>query len=103
MKWLKRHISTLILTAIFITGVGLIVYPTASDWINNLNQSEAIITYARNVAEMDDEVYRRIMDSVAEYNVHLRTLQNRWNLNEEELQRYDLSMNIDGTGNMKYI
>ena len=103
MKWLKRHISTLILSVIFVTGVGLIVYPTASDWINNMNQSQAIITYAKNVAEMDEEAYRRIMDSVAEYNVHLRTLSNRWNLNEEELKRYDLSLNIDGTGNMGYL
>ena len=56
MKWLIKHFFSFLLTAIFLAGIGLILYPTVSDWMNNVNQSQAIISYVENVTDMDEEV-----------------------------------------------
>ena len=103
MKWLKKHFLSVFLVAVLLTGAGILAYPTVSDWINDVNQSRAIVSYVENVSGMDDDIYRRILERAVEYNEHLRTLNNRWNLDEEELRVYDAVLNIDGSGNMGYL
>ena len=61
MKWIKKNGFTLVLVIILLTGVGLLVYPTFSDYWNSFHQSRAIASYAQTVADMSQEKYEEIL------------------------------------------
>ena len=54
---MKKHLSTIILILVFLTGLSLMLYPTISDWWNSFHQSKAIAQYVENVANLDDTEY----------------------------------------------
>ena len=54
---MKKHLSTVILILVFLTGLSLLLYPTVSDYWNSFHQSRAIATYAGEVATLDDDDY----------------------------------------------
>ena len=104
MNWLRKHISTILLTAALLVGLCLLVYPTFSDWWNSFHQSRAIATYAENVAQIDNSHYADILADAHAYNSRLAQLPARnWNPEPEELVEYARTMDVTGTGIMCYI
>lgn len=104
MNWLRKHISTILLTAALLVGLCLLVYPTFSDWWNSFHQSRAIATYAENVAQIDNSHYADILADAHAYNSRLAQLPARnWNPEPEELAEYARTMDVTGTGIMCYI
>lgn len=104
MNWLRKHISTILLTAALLVGLCLLVYPTFSDWWNSFHQSRAIATYAENVAQIDNSHYADILADAHAYNSRLAQLPARnWNPEPEELAEYTRTMDVTGTGIMCYI
>lgn len=97
------RLTTVLLILIMLVGVGLILYPRVSDYWNSLHQSRAIMTYAGNVADLDDEEYEKIWQSAQEYNEEIATTGMLWTMTDEQLARYESELNIDGTGIMGYI
>lgn len=103
MKWLKKNLMTIILAAVFVIGLGLLLYPSVSDYWNSLHQSRAIMTYAEKVADMDQQEYEKLMDAAKLYNQRIAENGMKWTLNDEEKEEYEQQLNIAGTGNMGYI
>lgn len=99
----SRRMTNLLLFLIFLVGVGLLSYPTVSDYWNSFHQSRAIISYAERVANLDAEVYAEILDSAMEYNRAVSQKMNQWFMGEEEAEWYNQELNVDGTGNMGII
>ncbi|MBR2288831.1 MAG: class C sortase [Clostridia bacterium] len=93
----------LALILIFLVGLGLLIYPSFSEYWNSFHQSRAIVSYAEKVAEINNEEYERIWNSALAYNETLVEKENRWFLDEEEVSYYETLLNVDGTGNMGYI
>ena len=58
--WLKKNIVNVILLGILFTGVGLIAYPSVSNWYNSYHHSLAVLGYAENVAELDPELLKQV-------------------------------------------
>ena len=54
MKKRKFSFSTFFLTAVLMVGLGIMLYPTVSDWWNSHTQSRAVASYDKVVAELDD-------------------------------------------------
>ena len=54
---MKKHLSTIILILVFLTGLSLLLYPTVSDYWNSFHQSRAIATYASEVAALNNDDY----------------------------------------------
>lgn len=100
---MKKHIPTLILTLVFLTGLSLLLYPTVSDWWNSLHQSRAIVDYARTVENLDTETYERLLSEARAYNETLSGQQNRLVLSDKELDAYNALLDVSGTGMMGYI
>ncbi|MEE1102145.1 MAG: class C sortase [Agathobacter sp.] len=100
---MKKSLSTIILTIILIIGVSLLLYPTISDYWNEFHQSKAIASYVEVVETMDQEKIQNILDSAIAYNERLRSKNNRWSLSEEDIQEYNNTLNVSGTGIMGYI
>lgn len=102
-SWFRRHRTTLILTMVFLVGLGLILYPSVSDYWNSFHQSRAVMSYAENVANMEAEEYEKILQSAEAYNSELAESGVLWTMTDEEREAYESELNIDGTGVMGYI
>lgn len=103
MKKFKKNLSTIILVLILIAGLSLLLYPTFSDYWNSFHQSQAISSYAQNVAELDADKYDEIWDRAKEYNGSLLERTNMFSLPEEQKEEYQKQLDVTGLGIMGYI
>ena len=100
---MKKHLSTIILILVFLTGLSLLLYPTVSDYWNSFHQSRAIATYAGEVAALDDDDYDELWAAAEDYNQRLAQRENPLIQSEEDLAEYEALLDIAGTGVMGYI
>ena len=100
---MKRNGTTILLTLVFLIGLSLLLYPTASDYWNSLHQSRAIASYAEAVAELDDISYEHYWSDAQAYNANLSNRKQRYQPTEEEHALYESLLNISGNGIMGYI
>ena len=100
---MKKHFSTIILVLILFIGLSLLLYPSVSDYWNSMHQSRAIVEYAQQVAEMDDNVYEEYKQAAREYNASLLEKTDRYFMTEEEYAEYEALLNVSGTGIIGYI
>lgn len=96
-------ISTIILTVIMLAGVGILLYPTVSDWWNSMHASRAIASYVENVENISSEECQAMLEEAYEYNAKLSGRGLNFLLTEEEQEEYNSVLNISGTGVMGYI
>ena len=99
----KIKISTIVLILIFLVGLSLLLYPTVSNYWNALHQSQAIVEYSQEVEKMDQELYEKLWSEAIQYNKTLTNHPNRFEMTEEEKQKYDKLLNVSGNGIMGYI
>ena len=95
--------GTIILVLILAAGLGLLLYPTFSDWWNSFHQSRAIASYVQTVANLDKEDYERMLQEAQAYNQSLLTKENRYNFTEEDQEEYNSILDVTGTGIMGYV
>ena len=93
-------VSTLVATLILLVGIGLLVYPTFSDWWNSYHQSRAIATYAQAVEDMDPEVRAKMLEDAKAYNERLAANNGRWNMTDAEKAEYEKLLDPAGNGVM---
>lgn len=100
---MKKNIPTIILISLFLIGLSLLLYPTISDYWNSYHQSEAVVHYANEVNDLNEEEYTKMLQGAHTYNENL--LNRDWfqNLNEDEKKVYEKTLDITGTGIMGYI
>lgn len=100
---MKKHLSTLLLAAVFLVGIGLLLYPSVSDYWNSLHQSKAIAGYVQSVAGTDMQKYESVLRDAEAYNEQLAETGVNLLPSEQELAEYYKKLDIDGTGIMGYI
>lgn len=100
---MRKNFGNLILVLIMLIGVGLLVYPTFSDWWNSFHQTRAIAGYTSAVANMDREEFDRMWAEAEAFNTYLSQKSGRFNLSEQELETYNSILDVTGTGIMGYI
>lgn len=100
---MKKHLTTVILVLILLLGVGIMLYPTVSDYWNSFHQSRVITEYAEQVAQLDNSEYEKMMSDAREYNKRLNAGAYSPRLDEEAAEDYNSQLNISGTGVMGYI
>ena len=91
------------LVLILLIGLGIVAYPTFSDYWNSFHQSRAIISYAESVATLNTEEYEKVWDQALQYNQWMSTKSNQWQVEPEETEFYNTLLNVGGTGNMGYV
>lgn len=100
---MKKHGTTILLILIFIVGIGLLVYPSVSDWWNSQHQSRAIASYTDIVENLDDNSVDKFLAQAEEYNRIIAAKNGNQIISAEELQIYNSVLDITGTGIMAYI
>ena len=101
--WLKKHLITLIIVAILLVGLGLLLYPSVSDYWNSFHQSRAIMNYMTDVSNMDPAEYDKLIADAREYNQEICDNGINWKMSESERQEYESQLDFSGTGIMGYI
>ena len=97
---MKKHLSTILLLAVFAAGLSLLLYPSVSDYWNSFHQSRAIAGYSRQVAQLEGESCDRLWQAAEAYNRALRRRQNVYRLTQEQKAEYESLLNLSGTGIM---
>ncbi len=98
----KSSFSTIILILVLVVGLSLMLYPSFSNYWNDLRQTKAIVNYDSVISEMSDEDCSHLFNDAVEYNKALRAV--RFPLMYyDEVPGYDNLLNIDGNGIMGYI
>ncbi|MBR6779713.1 MAG: class C sortase [Clostridia bacterium] len=88
---------------ILAAGLGLLLYPSVSNYWNSFHQTKAIANYADEVANMENEEYDRIWQQAVAYNESLQGRQNQYLLSDEQRKEYESLLDVTGTGIMGYI
>ena len=68
---MKRCITTIILILVFLAGLGILLYPSISNYINERNSSRAIASYEKSIDEILPEDYSAEIEAAKEYNAYL--------------------------------
>lgn len=100
---MRKHLSTILLVLILMTGLSLLLYPTVSDAWNALHQTRAIDSYTANVARINDARYKEILQQAEDYNAHLFATPHALALTESQIPDYESQLNVAGDGIMGYI
>lgn len=100
---MKKHLPTIILIVVFLTGLSLLLYPTVSDWWNSFHQSRAIASYTEQVSDLSQEERDKLWQVALDYNQQLSKFGNRYELSGEEEQEYEETLSIGDTGIMGYV
>lgn len=95
-------ISTIILVVILLAGVGILLYPSVSDWWNSMHATRAIAGYVTAVEDMSAQERETVLAAARAYNEALPDGVD-FELTEEELAEYNSLLNIGGTGIMGYV
>ena len=103
MKKKTSNFTTILLVLILLAGLSLLLYPSVSDYWNSFHQSQAIATYAEEVANLDTDKYAELWNAAAEFNASIAKRDNIFLLTEPEREHYEELLNLSGNGIMGYI
>lgn len=94
--------STILLVIILLAGVGIMLYPSISDWWNSMHATRAIASYVEAVEDMSGQEKEDMLEAARKYNESLPKGTN-FALSEDEYAEYESLLDISGTGVMGYV
>lgn len=102
---MKNRIINLILVLMLFVGLGMILYPSFSDYWNSFHQSRVIAHYAEDIATIDHDYYDTLMAEADEWNLMIASgeIGDKFTLKEEDIERYNNVLNPLGSGMIGYI
>nr|WP_231129373.1 class C sortase [Bifidobacterium choloepi] len=90
-------------SVLLLAGVGLLCYPTFSDWWNRMHQSRAVAGYVEAVDNLSAEQKADMLAKAHQYNTDLLSVPDRWHLSDDQLDYYNETLDVTGTGIMGYV
>ena len=101
---MKNKLLTIILIAVFLLGLGIMLYPTISNRWNRRFANRAISSYDEALALLGEEVnYDEIWSAAEQYNEFVKSRPQFAPVDESELEGYLKQMDPVGTGMMGYV
>ena len=99
----KIGLSTIIPIIILLIGLSLLLYPSVSNYWNSFHQSQAIMRYMAGVNSIDPAEYEAIINEAHAYNDAINVENLAYVYSDEGKERYNSTLNFDGSGNMGFI
>lgn len=108
MKKLKKVLPNILIGLVFVVGLGIFTYPTISDQWNRYHQSQAIVSYEKQVESTSEEDFSEAWSEAEAYNASIveNTFQtDAFDEEEKNLRGSDYwnVLNLSDTGIMGYI
>ncbi|MCD8130466.1 MAG: class C sortase [Lachnospiraceae bacterium] len=100
----RDRLFTLLLVLVLIVGLGLLIYPSFSNWWNERFTTRVVISYDETVSSMDEEDTSAYFEEAAAYNELLAAMGSKEAFSSDALEAvYEETLDITGTGVMGYI
>lgn len=99
---MKRNLVNILLSLAFLIGIGLLLYPSVSNYINEKNQTRLIDSYNQIIDTMSEEEHKAIIAKANEYNQELAANPDAFYL-PDLVNGYEDTLDTTGTGIMGYI
>ena len=99
---MKKNKSTIILILVFFVGLSVMLYPTISDYVNQLHQSRAVATYAEDVDNLTDADYSAYFEAADAFNAQIAADPDAL-FHADRFTSYNATLDVTGTGIMGYI
>ena len=105
---MKKHLSTILLVGVFLLGLGILLYPSVSDYWNSMHQTRAIGAYEDTLSGMTQKDYSEYFAQADAYNAALASLPTPLTGYEvldtlEEVPKYRDVLDVNGMGIMGYL
>lgn len=100
---MKKHLSTIILILIFLIGLCVLLYPSVSNYINQIGASHATKNYDKLVSQFDEETITKIIEAANEYNRNLFTSPKEFTNGDVKDLEYKELLKITEDGMMGYL
>ena len=102
---MRKILPTILLALILVAGLGLLLYPSVSNWWNEMHSSRSVASYQEAVSGIDPETKARYWEQAREYNESLVGNPNRLKLRDdpEAMALYDSILDFNTGGMMGYI
>lgn len=100
MKFIRKHLSTIVIVIVFVVGLGLLAYPTVANWWNSFHATHAISSYENSIEQMDTSEINDLIESANRYNEALVSNPGRFNPTDSDQLLYKQLLNTDGSGLM---
>ena len=99
----RSALTSWLLVLVMLIGMGIMAYPTVSDWWNSFHASRDIASYSNAVENVDKENLDDMIRAAHEYNDRLIKKSNPYSMTDEELAEYNSLLDLSGTGIIGYI
>ena len=102
---MRNRITNIILVVMLLVGLGLVLYPSFSDYWNSFHQSRVIASYAEDVANISEDRYAEVLAAAEDWNRRLANgeIVDKKTLTDEEIAEYNDVLDPMGNGMMGYI
>ena len=95
-------VITLLLVVFALVGLGIMLYPSFSDWWNSMHASKSISEYVQAIEQFDDSDLQEMLAKARDFNKKKRSGL-VYDMTDEEYAEYESLLDISGTGIMGYI
>lgn len=99
----KTLLYRVVVTIVILLGIGLLAYPSVSNWYNDMHRSRAIAVYENAIAGLSDVDFESMFEQARAYNNSLIGNAKRFSPDDAELESYNQILDVTGTGIMGYI
>ncbi|MDO4622267.1 MAG: class C sortase [Eubacteriales bacterium] len=100
---MKGKILNIVVGIFFLLGLGLLLYPTVSNWWNKNHTSRAISVYNDQLAEIDVSEAEAEIAKARAYNDRLNQEADKAKFMETHRQEYESLLNLKNSGIMGYV
>lgn len=100
---MKNKAMYILLVLIFVAGLSLLLYPAISNAYNDYLHSKAIVEYAEQVDNMEQEMFLKEWEKTEAYNRSLAERSNPFALSQTQEQQYWELLDLTGKGIMAYV
>jgi len=94
----RRVVTTVLIWAVFAVGLGVLAYPSISNYWNSLRQSHAIANYTYQAAQMSSADMQAQFDAADAYNQTLAANTDRFTLTSAQMSTYNSILDVDSSG-----
>ena len=98
----KRIIATILIILLFLAGLGIVLYPYVSEYVNAKHASRVVVNYDDTVKKITPEDFSQYFEVAEEYNERLRQNPNPFS-EDSRTEGYETALNVDGSGMMGYL
>ena len=92
----------LFIVLVFLAGLGIMLYPQISDWVNRRNMSRAVTAYGRTVQGLSPVEQEAILAGARDYNRRLKENQNPFS-EEDRTEGYEEALRVKDSDIMGYV